>query len=87
MRVRILSGSQTGAVVEMPDAEAAHNLSSGFAELVPEVPFVPLGTIPTPTSSLGLFAVSVPAMSAAPRVKAVKAPPKPAKKAAARRRA
>jgi hypothetical protein len=40
MRVRILSGSQAGAVVDMPDAEALQNVSSGFAELVPEVPVV-----------------------------------------------
>jgi hypothetical protein len=85
MRVRILSGSQRGALLDLPDAEAAQNVSSGFAELVAEVPFVPLGTIPTSTSSVGMLAVSVPATRPAPHVKAVKAPPKPAKKAARRR--
>jgi hypothetical protein len=33
MKVRIVSGSQAGAVVDMPQVEAEINISSGFAEL------------------------------------------------------
>lgn len=33
MKVRILSGNQTGAVVEMPQTEAENALATGFAEV------------------------------------------------------
>jgi hypothetical protein len=36
VKVKILSGNQAGAVVEMSQHEAETNLSTGFAELVPE---------------------------------------------------
>lgn len=38
MKVRILSGNQAGAVVEMPVTEAEVNISTGFAEAVIESP-------------------------------------------------
>jgi len=41
MKVRILSGSQAGSVVEMSQLEAEVNLSTGFGELVPEPPVIP----------------------------------------------
>ncbi len=36
MKVRILSGNQTGAVVEMSKTEAEANISTGYAEAVAE---------------------------------------------------
>ena len=33
MKVRILSGNQTGTIVDMPQSEAEANISTGFAEL------------------------------------------------------
>jgi hypothetical protein len=36
MKVRILSGNQTGAVVEMPVKEAEANIATGYAEAVIE---------------------------------------------------
>lgn len=33
MKVRILSGNQTGAVVDMPQIDAENAISTGFAEL------------------------------------------------------
>jgi len=38
MKVRILSGAQKGAIVEMTQIEVEVNVASGFAELVPEMP-------------------------------------------------
>ena len=38
MKVRILSGNQAGAVVELPQTEAENALSTGFAEVFVEEP-------------------------------------------------
>lgn len=83
MKVRILSGSQAGAVLDMPDAEAVQNVSSGFAELVPEVPVAGIST------TLDHVTVSVPAVRAeAPRLRATAAKAsKPAKGVVKRKRA
>lgn len=47
MKVRILSGNQKGAVVEMPQTEAEVNIATGFAEAVTE-----LAPVPKPESSV-----------------------------------
>lgn len=37
MKVKILSGNQTGQIVDQPQAEAEANIATGFAELAPDV--------------------------------------------------
>jgi hypothetical protein len=85
VKVKILSGNQTGAVVEMGQAEAEANLATGFAELVPEVPGALVDFGPgVPVTLHGRESVAtVPAVKAAavPTVKPKPAPPKkPAKR-------
>jgi hypothetical protein len=97
MKVKILSGSQAGAVVEMPEAEAVQNLSSGFAEavLVPEVPVAAISTtlgkvavpVPVPTAGGHIVPDEFVAEASKRRRSAVKPTPKPAKGVVKRKRA
>jgi hypothetical protein len=48
MKVRILSGNNAGAVVEMDQTEAEVNLATGYAEAVPDEPRVVVAPKPTP---------------------------------------
>ena len=52
MKVRILSGAQKGAVVEVSQGEMEASVATGFAELVPEVPVTafarPAPVLPVP---------------------------------------
>lgn len=54
MKVRILSGNQTGAVVDMPRPEAESNIATGYAEaVIEETPVSKPVPAPAPRLSAG----------------------------------